>query len=264
MSKHVINGDIKCALSSSVFDEPDKADNSDSSDFEFSDSEDESRQMDTDRLLKSITKLTPQELQKVNKSSMINLIAKTMTHGNDKMKEQVCKTFRTNLHKGQNFHYEVTNRYLMVALKQTLNFQFHENSNGLSRELLESLKQVMDFKMQNGTLDIKTYLSILETYLINTTKFSSQFGIHQNSNSSQTRKQLQLAPFTVLDHRYTDFLQSYLEGKSDVSMRDLSIIQKAVVQEKEHFRNSDKVFQITVQKGLEKIIEQSQGKATRD
>lgn len=43
MSKHVINGDIKCALSSSVFDEPDKADNSDSSDFEFSDSEDESR-----------------------------------------------------------------------------------------------------------------------------------------------------------------------------------------------------------------------------
>ena len=40
-----------------------------------------------------------------------------MTFGDVKMKEKVAKTFRTNLHKGQNFHYEVTNRYLMVAFE---------------------------------------------------------------------------------------------------------------------------------------------------
>mgnify|MGYP006093172037 CR=1 FL=1 len=54
-----------------------------------------------------------------------------------------------------------------------MKFYRHEETKKftLARDLLESLKQVMDFKMQNGTLDFKTYISILEAHLIGTKKF---------------------------------------------------------------------------------------------
>ena len=74
------------------------------------------------------------------------------------------------MHKGQNFHYEVTNRYLMVAFQEIFkyhNFKYHKDILEKLKigNLLDNLKEVMEFKMQNGTLDLKTYLRIVESYL---------------------------------------------------------------------------------------------------
>lgn len=92
-----------------------------------------------------------------------------MSLGNSEVKQKVIHIFRTNLLMGQNFHYEVSNRHLDLALSEVLR---HFSSKGKTiradyqaSALLQSLKQVMDFKLQNNMLDFKTYISILETDL---------------------------------------------------------------------------------------------------
>lgn len=59
-----------------------------------------------------------------------------------------------------------------------------------SGALLLSLKQIMDFKMQNDMLNFKTYVSILETDLCTSVKND---------------------PLKVFDHTYSTFLQDNLE-----------------------------------------------------
>lgn len=70
---------------------------------------------------------------------------------------------------GQNFHYEVTNRYLMIAFTEVIKYHSVTGKKAkndiLAFHLHESLKQIMDFKLQNGMLDFKTYIAILEADL---------------------------------------------------------------------------------------------------
>lgn len=113
-----------------------------------------------------------------------------MALGNSDVKQKVIHIFRTNLLMGQNFHYEVSNRHLDLALSEVLR---HFSSSGKSirgdfqaSALLQSLKQVMDFKLQNNMLDFKTYISILDTDL----KTSDEHD-----------------PLKVFDYPYSNFMQ---------------------------------------------------------
>ena len=74
----------------------------------------------------------------------------------------------------QNFHHEIKNRDLDLALTQVLIF-FSEKNKGFKTDvntsaMLSNLKQITDFKLSSKMLDLNSYISILDTDLKLTNK----------------------------------------------------------------------------------------------
>jgi hypothetical protein len=74
-----------------------------------------------------------------------------MSLGDKEVQENVTSIFKRTLKMGQNFHYEVTNRYLMIAFTEVIKYHSVTGKKAkndiLAFHLHESLKQIMDFKL---------------------------------------------------------------------------------------------------------------------
>lgn len=63
---------------------------------------------------------------KVNKNAIINLITKSLQIKDKEQKLKVISIFKNSLLMGQNFHFEIKNRHLEIALKEFLKFYKEE------------------------------------------------------------------------------------------------------------------------------------------
>lgn len=137
---------------------------------------------------------------------------------------------------GQNFHYEVSNRHLDLALSEVLR-HFSSKGKGIRGDfhtsaLLQSLKQVMDFKLQNNMLDFKTFISILDTDL----KTSCEHD-----------------PLKVFDYPYSNFIQQNLEN-NELNYRELDVIQRAIHKDRDMFMNCNQTYQLSVEQSVNRVL----------
>jgi hypothetical protein len=147
-----------------------------------------------------------------------------MRRGDKDVKQKVIQIFKTNLLLGQNFHYEVSNRHIDMALSEILSY-FNTEKNNLRRDyqagsLLFSLKQVMDFKLLNNMLDFKTYIQLLQLDLQTCDEFD---------------------PLKVFDHSYAPFLEKHLETRP-LNFRELDVIQQAIMKDRDAFPDCNKTY----------------------
>lgn len=133
VSGHTMNGKIDLTGSSHIYVPP-------VSDGEQSDSgEDEQTDIQVpdifnpSKLLDSLSRKNPQQYAKVNKQPILNLIARSMRRGDKDVKQKVIQIFKTNLLLGQNFHYEVSNRHIDMALSEILSY-FNTEKNNLHHD----------------------------------------------------------------------------------------------------------------------------------
>lgn len=109
----------------------------------------------------SLGEVRLEQLQEVNKQPILNLLAKSMHLGDKQVKEKVVAIFKNSLLLGQNFHYEVSNRHIDMAMSEIVKYCNVESHDFQASSLMWSMRQVMDFKLANNMLDFKTYIQIL-------------------------------------------------------------------------------------------------------
>jgi len=129
-----------------------------------------------------------------------------------------------------------------MALSEILSY-FNTEKNNLRRDfqagsLLFSMKQVMDFKLLNNMLDFKTYIQLLSLDLKTCDEYD---------------------PLKVFDHSYAPFLEQHLNSRP-LNFRELDVIQQAVLKDRDAFPDCNKTYQLTVEKGLERMLAKYQKK----
>ena len=98
---------------------------------------------------------------------------------------------------------------------------------------MQSLKQVVDFKIQNNILDLNTYISILAEDL----KTCGQY-----------------EDLKVFDASQAKFLEkTVVRTDEPLKYHQLEVIQKAALRGSESFKDSGHIYQLTVEQSLNQM-----------
>jgi hypothetical protein len=97
---------------------------------------------------------------------VINLLDKILRRADDDVKLTAVKILQGTLTMGPNYHYEVSNRHLLMISKELLRFRntsktLIEENRATLDSILDHLSLIIQFKMQNGMLNPNTYAQIV-------------------------------------------------------------------------------------------------------
>uniref|UniRef100_A0A7S3IP49 Uncharacterized protein n=1 Tax=Strombidium inclinatum TaxID=197538 RepID=A0A7S3IP49_9SPIT len=193
-----------------------------------------------EKLLEDFQSVSLAELQVMNKTPIVHVIAKAMHLGDDEVKKKVISIFKDILLIGKNFHYEVSNRHLRCLMVEMLDFYGRVQRDAVtdfySFKLLDSLNKIIEFKVTQKTIDFKTFITIMQKDLDTSTIYE---------------------PLKLWRKCYATYILEHLESKSEkeLTFRELDVIQRLIERDQgRYIQDTSMAYKLTVEKSMDRML----------